>query len=172
MFLSCWLFGLRFVSLVVLTLGAEAGQDQGGADPRAAFEKEMVDHPLEALTIARRAVGVLGKEETRLYRLAARQQEKILPSLGLGQVTEGSGCLAPATGPGAEPPGSSSAAGLPAKLLSSDALSPSNRKMGLRSAGKALAYFHLYEWTHRTASTCPLSIFRGALILRINFLSG
>jgi hypothetical protein len=88
MLLSCWLFGLRFVSLIVLTLGAEAGQDQGGAEPLAAFEKEIVDHPLEALAIARRAAGVFGKEETRLYRLAAQQQEKILPSLGLGQVTE------------------------------------------------------------------------------------
>jgi len=84
MLFPCWFIGI--VSLVVL--GGRSGQDQGGAEQLATFEKEIVDHPLEALAIARRSAGVLGKEETRLYRLAAQQQEKVMPSLGLGQVTE------------------------------------------------------------------------------------
>jgi hypothetical protein len=84
MLFSCWFVGI--ISLVVPE--ERPSQSQVGAEPLASFEREIMDHPAEGLATARRAVGVLGKEENRLYRLAAKQQEKILLSLGLGQVTE------------------------------------------------------------------------------------
>jgi len=83
-----WLcfIGLRIVPLVVLNLGA--GQGQVADETLAAYEKEMAQHPQEALAIARRAVRTFGKEEKRLYVLAVQLQEKNLPFLGLGQVAE------------------------------------------------------------------------------------
>ncbi len=84
----CWFIGLRIVSFVVLSLGAGPGQGPVADETLAAYEKEMAEHPREALAIARRAVRAFGKDEKRLYALAVQLQEKNLPFLGLGQVTE------------------------------------------------------------------------------------
>ena len=84
----CWFIGLRIVPLVVLNLGVGPGQGQVADEALAAYEKEMAEHPQEALVIARRAVRAFGKDEKRLYALAVQLQEKNLPFLGLGQVTE------------------------------------------------------------------------------------
>ncbi|SRR6266849_38873 len=84
---SCFI-GLRIVPLVVLNLGAGPAQGPVAAETLAAYEKEMAEHPQEALAIARRAVRTFGKDEKRLYALAVQLQEKNLPFLGLGQVTE------------------------------------------------------------------------------------
>jgi hypothetical protein len=75
-----------FVAIISL-IGVQAGTDEK-SDRLAAIEKEIKEHPGEALAIARRAVGVLGSDEKKLYSLAAQEQQKILASLGLGQVTE------------------------------------------------------------------------------------
>jgi len=75
-----------FVAIISL-LGVQAGPDEK-SERLTAFEKEMKDRPGEALAIARRAVGVLGSDEKRLYGLAVQEQQKILPTLGLAQVTE------------------------------------------------------------------------------------
>jgi hypothetical protein len=80
--------GLRIFPLIAICLGAEATQGQVAAETLAAYEKEMAQHPQEALAIARRAVKMFVKEEKRLYALAVQLQEKNLPFLGLGQVTE------------------------------------------------------------------------------------
>ena len=83
-----WFIGLRIVPLVVLNLEAGPGQGQVADEALAAYEKEMAEHPQEALVIARRAVRAFGKDEKRLYALAVQLQEKNLPFLGLGQVAE------------------------------------------------------------------------------------
>jgi len=72
----------------MLNLGAGPEETQASAEQLSAYEKEMADHPLEALTIARRASSVLGKDEKQLYQSAAEQQEKNLALLGLGQIIE------------------------------------------------------------------------------------
>jgi hypothetical protein len=54
----------------------------------AAYEKEMADHPTEALSIARRAAAVFANEEKNLYWLAVKLQEKHLNELSLVQAIE------------------------------------------------------------------------------------
>jgi hypothetical protein len=54
----------------------------------AAYEKEMAERPLEALSIARRASALFTDEEKHLYGLAVKQQEKHLPELSLSQAIE------------------------------------------------------------------------------------
>jgi hypothetical protein len=77
-------FGVFCLAIVNLA----PAQDQVGKEQLAAFEKEIKEHPGEALAIARRAVGILGSDEKKLYSLAAQEQQKILPSLGLAQLIE------------------------------------------------------------------------------------
>ncbi len=54
----------------------------------AAFEKEMVDRPGEALSIARRAATIYVNDEKQLYALAVKHQEKHLAELSLAQAIE------------------------------------------------------------------------------------
>ena len=84
----CWFIGLRIFPLVAFCLAAEAAQGPVADETLAAYEKEMAEHPQEALVIARRAVRTFEKDEKRLYTLAVQLQEKNLPFLGLGQVAE------------------------------------------------------------------------------------
>ncbi len=56
-----------------------------GKKELAAYEKEMAERPLEALSIARRASALLSDEEKRLYGLAVKHQEKHLRELSLAQ---------------------------------------------------------------------------------------
>jgi hypothetical protein len=86
--LSLWIVGLRIGLLAVLNLGTGSGQNQAGPEQLAAFEKEIGERPLEGLSIARRASSLFGKDERRLYKLAADQQEKNLALLGVGQIAE------------------------------------------------------------------------------------
>ena len=59
-----------------------------GKKELAAYEKEMAERPLEALSIARRASALFADEEKHLYGLAVKHQEKHLPELSLAQVIE------------------------------------------------------------------------------------
>jgi len=54
----------------------------------AAYEKEIVEHPLEAISIARRGSALFAGQEKHLFELAARQQEKKLAELSLAQAFE------------------------------------------------------------------------------------
>ena len=54
----------------------------------AAYEKEIAERPLEALSIARRASALFADQEKHLYGLAVKQQEEHLPELSLAQAIE------------------------------------------------------------------------------------
>src|SRR6516164_8735279 len=54
----------------------------------AAYEKEIAERPLEAISIARRASVLFADQEKHLHELAAKYQEKHLLELSLVQATE------------------------------------------------------------------------------------
>jgi len=83
-----WLAGLRILILVAMTWQAGPQQEQAPIEPLAVYEKEMEEHPLDALVIARRAGKMFRKDEKRLKALAAQLLEKSLHQLGFGQVME------------------------------------------------------------------------------------
>jgi len=54
----------------------------------AAYEKEMAERPLEAISIARRGAALFAGREKHLHELAAKYQEKHLVELSLAQAIE------------------------------------------------------------------------------------
>ena len=83
-----WLAGLSILPSVPLGGLAQTDQKQAEAEPLAVIRKEMAEHPLDALAIARRATQNFKQEEKHFYALAAQLQEKNLHQLSFGQVLE------------------------------------------------------------------------------------
>lgn len=52
------------------------------------FEKEMIEHPLEALSVARRGASAFANDEKELYALAGKHQVKHLNELSLAQAID------------------------------------------------------------------------------------
>jgi hypothetical protein len=77
-----------FGILILACLSPQQGPQSPALSPLAAYEKEMQEHPLDALIIARRAAKTLGEEDKRLNALAVQLQEKNLPQLGFRQVIQ------------------------------------------------------------------------------------
>jgi hypothetical protein len=77
-----------FGILALVSLSPQQGPQPPALNPQAAFEKEMREHPSDALVIARRAAKTFGEEDKRLNALAVQLQEKNLPQLGFRQVIE------------------------------------------------------------------------------------
>lgn len=82
-----YFFLINGVAIFVLDLNARGilGQEK---KELAAFEKEMIDRPREALSIARRAAAVYANDEKQFFTLAVKHQEKHLAELSLAQAIE------------------------------------------------------------------------------------
>jgi hypothetical protein len=77
-----------FGILALAGLSPQQGPQPPALNPLAAYEKEMQEHPLDALIIARHAAKTFGQEDKRLNALAVQLQERNLPQLGFRQVIE------------------------------------------------------------------------------------